>query len=33
VNLTGGRGYSRPAEAVRCPQRAQLRKIPTRLFA
>ena len=33
VNLTGGRCYSRPAEAIRRPQRAQLWKIPTRLFA
>jgi len=32
VNLTGGRCYSRPAEAIRRPQRAQLWKIPTRLF-
>ena len=32
VNLTGGRCYSRPAEAIRRPQRAQLWEIPTRLF-
>jgi len=33
VNLTGSRGYSRPAEAVSRPQRAQFWKIPRRLFA
>src|SRR5262249_985594 len=33
MNLTGGRGQSRPSEAIRRAQRAQLRKIPNRLFA
>jgi hypothetical protein len=32
VNLTGGRGHSRPPEAIGRPQRAQFRKIPSRLF-
>src|SRR6478609_1279051 len=33
VNLTGGRGYSGPAEAIGRAQRAQLWKIPRGLFA
>src|SRR5439155_21296705 len=33
VNLTGRRGYSRPPEAIGRTQRAQLRKISSRLFA
>jgi hypothetical protein len=33
VNLTGRRGYSGPPEAIGCTQRAQLWKIPSRLFA
>ena len=33
VNLTSGRGYSRPAEAIGRAQRAQLWKIPRGLFA
>jgi hypothetical protein len=33
VNLTGGRGHSRPPEAIGRAQRAQLWKIPSRLFA
>jgi hypothetical protein len=33
VNLTGGSGHSRPTEAVRRAQGAQLWKIPRRLFA
>jgi hypothetical protein len=33
VNLTIGRGYSRPAEAIGRAQRAQLWKIPRGLFA
>jgi hypothetical protein len=33
VNVTGGRGHSRPSEAIGRAQRAQLRKIPGRLFA
>ena len=33
VNLTGRRGHSRPPEAIVRAQRAQLSKIPGRLFA
>src|SRR5512133_3410568 len=33
VNLTGGRGHSRPSEAIGRMQRVQLWKIPSRLFA
>jgi hypothetical protein len=33
VNFTSGRGYSRPAKAIRRAQRAQLWKIPTGLLA
>ena len=33
VNLTAGRGHSRPPEAIVGAQRAQLSKIPGRLFA
>src|SRR5437868_6299147 len=33
VNLTGGRGHSRPSEAIERAQRAQLWKIPRWLFA
>src|SRR6476646_200169 len=33
VNLTSGRGYSRPAEAIGRVQRAQLWEIPRGLFA
>jgi hypothetical protein len=33
VNLTGGRGHSRPPEAIGRAQRAQLWKIPGRLLA
>ena len=33
VNLTGGRGHSRPPKAIKCAQRSQLWEISSRLFA